>query len=86
MRMAFSTVDAVQAALVRLTLIDSEIDFFMDNDYAANWNTDLGSPAAPIVFQVRDSDFKSATAAIRRVLARLAKKKKAAGKPKKAKS
>ncbi|HZL72464.1 MAG TPA: hypothetical protein VFC86_08380 [Planctomycetota bacterium] len=75
MRTVYSTLDVAHSLIVRIALKDAGIKFFMPNENAASWNTDLGSPAVPLEFQVAEGDFAAAEKVIREALDRIRKKK-----------
>jgi len=75
MRTVYSTLDVAHSLIVRLALKDAGIKFFMPNENAASWTTDLGSPAAPLEFQVAEGEFSAAEKVIREALDRIRKKK-----------
>ena len=71
MKTVYSTLDVAHSLIVRLALKDAGIQFFMPNENAASWTTDLGSPAAPLVFQVSEADFATAEKVIKEALDRI---------------
>ncbi len=75
MKTVYSTLDVAHALIVRIALTDAGIKFFLFNENAAT--IDVGSPAAPLTFQVSDKDFAKAEKVIREALARLRPKKRA---------
>lgn len=83
MRAVYSTLDVQHQLIVRIALNDARIKFFIPNENAASWTSDVTLPAAPFVFQVNDEDFDAAAAVIREALDRIRKKKKPGKKSKK---
>lgn len=71
MRAVYSTVDVQHPLIVRISLNDAGIKFFIPNENAASWATDVDLPVAPFVFQVGDEDFDAAAAVIREALDRI---------------
>jgi len=71
MRDVYSTVYPPHAVIVRLALNDAGIKFFIPNENAAAWYSDVGSPAAPVIFQVPEEDFTAAERVIHEALDRI---------------
>jgi hypothetical protein len=74
-RAVYSTLDVQHQLIVRIALKDAGIKFFIPNENAASWTSDVTLPAAPFVFEVSDEDFDAAAAVIREAIDRIRKKK-----------
>lgn len=75
MKTVYSTLDVAHGLIVRIALADARIKFFLFNENAST--TDVGSPAAPLTFQVSEKDFAKAEKVIREAVARIHPKKRA---------
>lgn len=71
MRTVYTTLDVPQSLIIRLALADAKIRFFVSNENASSWFTEVALPAAPITFQVAEEDVAAAEAAIREALDRI---------------
>ena len=71
MKTVYTTLDIPQSLIIRLALKDAGIQFFVPNENASSWVSDVGNPAVPFEFQVKEEDFDAAKKAIREALDRI---------------
>ena len=71
MKTVYTTLDVPQSLIIRLALKDAGIPFLVPNENASSWVSDIGNPAVPFEFQVKESDFAAAQAVIREALDRI---------------
>jgi hypothetical protein len=83
MRTVYTTLDVGQSLIVRLALNDAGIEFFVLNENAASWGTEVGTAVAPFIFQVAEKNLDKAAVAIRKALARIRETPKPASRRKK---